>query len=247
MTELLIFAVVGFIAQIINGSLGMSYGTLSVAMLLTMGVPPEMASTSVHISKAVTGYASGASHWKLGNVEKVLALKLVASGIAGGIVGAFVLAWLPEGILRPLIAVYLLVTGLTICLRGFNQTSAKRKKYPVLSLGAAGGFVDAVGGGGWGPVVTSTLLSNGYNVRRTIGSVSFAEAFVASAITIVLLSHISFAEMNWNLVLGLMIGGIIAAPLAADLCNKLPVQRLTFAVGSLVVALSVFMLVGALL
>ena len=247
MSEILIFAIVGFIAQIINGSLGMSYGTLSVAMLLMMGVPPVMASTSVHISKAVTGYVSGVSHWKLGNVEKVLALKLIVSGIAGGMVGALVLTWLPEGILRPLIAVYLLVTGLTICLRGLNDVSGKRKKYPVLSLGAIGGFVDAVGGGGWGPVVTSTLLSNGYNVRRTIGSVSFAEAFVASAITVVLLFHISFASMNWYLVTGLMLGGIVAAPLAAYLCNRLPVQRLTFAVGSLVVGLSLFMLVGALL
>lgn len=242
MSEILIFIIVGFIAQVINGSLGMSYGTLSVAILLTIGIPPVIASTSVHISKAVTGYASGLSHWKLGNVEKKLALKLIASGIAGGIVGAFVLSWLPEGILSPFIAIYLLATGLMICLRSFRQVVGKRKKYPVMPLGVIGGFVDAVGGGGWGPVVTSTLLSKGYNVRRTIGSVSFAEAFVASAITVVLLFNIPFTNMNWNLVIGLMIGGIFASPLAAFLCNKLPVKQLTFAVGLLLVVLSIIML-----
>lgn len=247
MAEILIFIVVGFIAQIINGSLGMSYGTLSIAMLLTMGLPPVIASTSVHISKAVTGYTSGLSHWKLGNVEKPLTLKLIASGIAGGVVGATILTWLPEGILSPMIAIYLLATGITICIRSFHKSQIKEKNYPVMTLGVIGGFVDAVGGGGWGPIITSTLLSRGYNVRRTIGSVSFAEAFVATAITVVLLFNISLESMNWQVVIGLMIGGIIASPLAALLCNKLPVKQLTFAVGSLVVLLSTIMLWSGLL
>ncbi|MEO1165619.1 MAG: sulfite exporter TauE/SafE family protein [Chloroflexota bacterium] len=247
MTDLMIFIAIGFVAQIINGSLGMSYGTLSVAMLLTMGVHPVIASTSVHISKAVTGYASGISHWKLGNVDQELAFKLIFGGVAGGIVGAFVLMMMPDRLLTPLIAFYLLSTGLTICFRSLSKSVIKYADVEALSLGALGGFVDAVGGGGWGPVVTSTLLSKGHNPHRAIGSVSFAEAFVATAITVVLLSHVSFASMNWSLVVGLMIGGVGAAPLAAYLCDKLPVQRLSFAVGTLVVLLSVTMLGGILL
>jgi uncharacterized membrane protein YfcA len=158
MNNIVVFIIIGFFAQMINGSLGMSYGTLSVTFLLALGVPPVIASTSVHISKAVTGYASGISHWKLKNVDKSLALKLTISGVAGGIVGALVLSFLPEAFLKPVIAIYLLLTGLSIFWRAIQKSDAKRKRLPVLPLGAFGGFIDAVGGGGWGPVVTSTLL-----------------------------------------------------------------------------------------
>lgn len=238
----LIFVLIGFFAQLINGALGMSYGTISVTFLLSLGVPPVLASTSVHISKATTGFVSGFSHWKLGNVDKKLTAKLLISGVFGAIIGAFVLLLLPEGILKPVISIYLMFTGLNILWHAFRKALLKTKQLPLLPLGAIGGFVDAVGGGGWGPVVTSTLLSNGYEPHSSIGSVSLAEAFVASAVVVVLMFRVSLAALSWQITLGLMLGGIVAAPLAAILCERLPTKSLMAAVGLLVLILSSSML-----
>jgi len=145
---------------------------------------------------------------------------------------------LPEGILKPFIAVYLLLTGLSILAKSVGGKIIQQKHVRILPLGAAGGFIDAVGGGGWGPIVTGTLLANGQDPHKSIGSVSFAEAFVATAISVTLLFKVTTLALDWQIVAGLIIGGVIAAPLAAKLCGKLPVHRLMVAVGLLVVVLN---------
>jgi hypothetical protein len=235
---IVVFIMIGFFAQMINGSLGMSYGTLSVTFLLALGIPPVPASSSVHISKALTGGVSGVSHWRLGNIDYALTKGLLISGVSGGIAGALVLTVLPEGILKPFIAVYLLLTGLSILAKSVGGKIIQQKHVRILPLGAAGGFIDAVGGGGWGPIVTGTLLANGQDPHKSIGSVSFAEAFVATAISVTLLFKVTTLALDWQIVAGLIIGGVIAAPLAAKLCGKLPVHRLMVAVGLLVVVLN---------
>ncbi len=245
-TTLVAFVLIGFFAQMINGSLGMSYGTLSVAFLLAIGIHPVPASSSVHIAKALTGYVSGIAHWRLGNVERQLFVQLLVSGVAGGITGAIFLTELPGSILRPIIATYLLVTGLGILWQVVGKRTRRARKVHVLSLGAVGGFVDAVGGGGWGPVVTTTLLANGHIPHKSIGSVSFAEAFVATAVSTTLLPRVTSMDLDWQIAAGLIIGGVLAAPLAAQLCGKIPVKSLMVGVGLLVVALSATMLVSGL-
>ncbi len=243
---IIVFIMIGFFAQMINGSLGMSYGTLSVTFLLALGIPPVPASSSVHISKALTGGVSGFSHWRLGNIDRVLVTGLLISGVSGGIAGAIMLTVMPEGVLKPFIAVYLLLTGFSILAKSVRGKIVQQKHVRVMPLGAAGGFIDAVGGGGWGPIVTSTLLANGQDPHKSIGSVSFAEAFVATAISVTLLFKVSFIALDWQIVAGLIIGGVLAAPLAAQLCGRLPVQRLMVAVGLLVVALNAGLLWSSL-
>lgn len=242
---LIIFVLVGFFAQMVDGALGMSYGTLSVSFLLVMGIPPISASSSVHISKVLTGGVSGYSHWRLGNVDNRLFIRLLVSGVAGGIVGAMLLSELPGHIMRPFIAGYLLLVGLHILWRSMRQQILQQRAVHILPLGAAGGLIDAVGGGGWGPIVTSTLLANGHHPRYSIGSVSFAEAFVATAISVTFLLKATELAMDWHIVTGLVIGGVVAAPLAAKLCGKLPTQVLMVAVALLIVGLSSFMLIGS--
>ncbi len=218
-----------------------------MTILLFLGVPPLAASSSIHISKALTGGVAGVSHWRLNNVDKRLFVGLLVSGVSGGVVGALFLSSLPEHVLKPPVATYLLLTGAGILWGQKRQrANGKKREVPIIPLGAAGGFVNAVVGGGWGPVVTSTLLASGQNPRKTIGSVSFAEAFVATVITVTLLLKASTLVIDWNLTSRLIIGGVIAAPLAAMLTSHLPINALINAVGVLVVVLSAGMLVAAL-
>jgi uncharacterized membrane protein YfcA len=239
---ILLYVLVGFVAQMIDGALGMAYGVSSNTFLLSLGIPPAAASASVHMAEVVTTGISGFSHWKLGNVDWKLVKRLLIPGVLGGIAGAYILTSIDGNILKPYIAAYLLFMGGLIIYKAFTITPRKKPdEYhgPKVSLlGVIGGFCDAIGGGGWGPVVTSTLVARGKFPRTTIGSVNFSEFFVTLAQSIVFVFTLNFAEY-WQIILGLLIGGGIAAPLAARMTRQLPVKTLMIMVGVLIIILSI--------
>jgi len=246
---ILLYVLVGFLAQMIDGALGMAYGVSSNTFLLSLGIPPAAASASVHMAEVVTTGISGISHWKLGNVDWRLVRRLLIPGVIGGAAGAYLLTSIDGNVIKPYIAVYLLVMGCVIVYKAFTLVPRlKPDGYhgPRISLlGLVGGFCDAIGGGGWGPVVTSTLVARGKNPRMTIGSVNFSEFFVTLVQSIMFVLTLSFGEY-WQVILGLLIGGAIAAPIAAKLAQKLPMKALMIFVGILIVALSIRTLVLAL-
>jgi hypothetical protein len=239
-TRFMLVILIGFGAQMIDGALGMGFGVISSSLLLITGVPPALASSSVHLSKVLTNGASGLSHWRFGNVDRTLLRRLLPAGVAGGVLGALLISALPHGVAKPLVAVYLFLTGLVILWRALRQQEFEARPAPVslLGLGAVGGFLDAIGGGGWGPVVTSTLLARGTPPRLAIGSGNTAEFFVALAIFVTFSSRLSLAEQG-QIILGLIIGGVLAAPLAAYLSGRLPARTMMVAVGLLIIVLSV--------
>jgi uncharacterized protein len=248
-TNILLFILVGFLAQMIDGALGMAYGVSSNTFLLSIGIPPATASASVHMSEVVTTGISGISHWKLGNVDWKLVKRLLIPGVIGGVMGAYVLTSIDGDIIKPYIAIYLLIMGGVIVYKAFTIVPRhKPDGYhgPRISLlGLFGGFCDAIGGGGWGPVVTSTLVARGKNPRLTIGSVNLSEFFVTLGQSILFVITLSMGEY-WQIILGLLIGGAIAAPIAAKLTQKLPLNYLMIFVGVLIIGLSIRTLVLAL-
>jgi uncharacterized protein len=229
--------VVGFLAQIIDGTLGMAYGVSSSSFLLGMGIPPAAASASVHTAEIFTTAVSGLSHLRFGNVDKKLLPKLLLPGIVGAVLGAYVLTALPGNRIKPFIALYLFVMGIVILRKALNHTTEREIHTHVAPLGLAGGFFDAIGGGGWGPIVTTTLLARGNHVRFTVGTVNAAEFFVTVAASITF--FISIGLTHLYIILGLILGGVLAAPLAAYICKKLPARVLMFVVGILIILLSI--------
>jgi uncharacterized protein len=242
-TSIWIFIAVGFLAQMIDGALGMAYGVSSNAFLLSIGIPPAAASASVHAAEVVTTAVSGVSHWRLGNIDKKLLLRLMLPGVIGAAIGAYILSSLPGDMLRPYINAYLLVMGLIILRKAFITQPKPIHDIPrlVSPLGFVGGFFDAIGGGGWGPIVTTTLVARGNSPRTTIGSVNASEFFVTLAQSVVFILTIGLS--HWNIILGLLIGGVIAAPFAAFMTRHLPTRLLMFMVGALISFLSVRSLV----
>ena len=238
-TDLLIYMLGGFIAQMIDGALGMAYGVSATTFLLSFGISPAAASASVHTSEIFTSGVSGLMHLKFGNVNSKLFKNLLLPGIVGAILGAYILSSLEEYsyILKPIVASYTMVLGVIIIRKAIKAKSKKKKTKNIGVLALFGGFLDAVGGGGWGPIVTSTLIANGRNARYTIGSVNLAEFFVAfsSSVTFIL-----FIGLNhFQVILGLILGGMIAAPIAARLSSKLPVKTIMLVVGIVVILVSV--------
>lgn len=234
----LLFVLVGFVAEMIDGALGMAYGVSSNSFLLSLGVPPAAASASVHTAEVLVTGISGVSHWKLGNLDRELVKRLLLPGVAGGILGAYALTFLDGEKVKPFIAAYLLLMGLRIVFKAFNHQGEHRRAYRHASLlGFFGGFLDAMGGGGWGPIVTTTLVARGNHPRYAIGSVNFSEFFVTLAETATFIVTLSFAAY-WRIIAGLIVGGVIAAPLAARLTKKLPVKPLMILVGVLIISLS---------
>lgn len=238
-TSIILYIVVGFLAQIIDGAMGMAYGVSSNTFLLSIGVPPAAASASVHMAEVVTTAVSGASHWKMGNVDRKLIWRLLIPGVIGGITGAYLLTSINGNVIKPYIAAYLLVMGGVILVKAFNHVERSREHgHSVSLLGLAGGFFDSIGGGGWGPLVTTTLVARGNNPRFTIGSVNFSEFFVTFAESVTFVLTLNFLSY-WRIILGLLIGGVIAAPLAALLARRLPVKALMILVGVLIILLSI--------
>ncbi|PRH84948.1 hypothetical protein C5L14_23615 [Labrys okinawensis] len=238
-------AAVGLLAQIVDGALGMAYGVTSTTFLLSAGVPPAAASASVHIAEIFTTGFSGLAHWRLGNVDGRLFARLLIPGVVGAVLGAYLVTTIDGELLAPWISAYLLLLGLYIVSKAF-RTIHVRTDPPtfVAPLAVAGGFVDAIGGGGWGPVVTTSLLGTGQDPRTTIGSVNAAEFFLAIA------SGFSFALLggftHWTTIAGLVFGGLFAAPLAALLGRQLPTRALLVIVGVLITSLSAWNLWKAL-
>jgi uncharacterized membrane protein YfcA len=238
MEQLATFIVVGFLAQMIDGTLGMAYGLSATSFLLAAGISPAVASASVHAAEVITSGVSGLAHWNSGNVSGYLVRRLVTPGMIGAAVGAYILSSLPSERIKPFVAAYLFAMGSFIVWKGFRRAAVhKEVRSHLTKLGLGGGFLDAIGGGGWGPIVVSNLVARGNHPRYSIGSVNFAEFFVASAAsaTFVLTIGLSF----WTAILGLAIGGAVAAPIAARLTKRVPTRALMVAVGIVIVALSV--------
>jgi uncharacterized membrane protein YfcA len=243
--EFLEAAAVGFIAQSIDGALGMAYGISATTFLLGTGASPAVASASVHIAEIFTTGLSGLSHLRLGNVDRKLMLRLLIPGVIGGVLGALVVTKFDGAALKPWISGYLLVMGIYVLAKAWRhrRKPAQEPKH-VAKLALFGGFVDAAGGGGWGPVVTTSLVGAGQDPRRTIGSVNFAEFFIAIASAGAFVIFIDAAP--WATVAGLVAGGMFAAPLAAFLCRALPARALLVLVGTLISGLSAYNLIKAL-
>lgn len=247
-SEFFIFMAVGFFAQIVDGALGMAYGVVSSTMLLSFGVPPAAASASVHAAEMFTTAASATSHVRNHNVNWRLFWRLAPAGIVGGIVGTYVLTSIDGAVLRPFVTVYLGLLGVFILWKAVRKPGVYKEPRTgiVVPLGVAGGFVDSAGGGGWGPIVTSSLIGSGGAPRYIIGTVNTVEFFVTTAvsvafITALLTGHWSEAEgidqYFWS-VAGLVVGGLIAAPLAGFVVRIIPANRLMLLVGVLVICLA---------
>jgi uncharacterized membrane protein YfcA len=245
LTDLLSFTAIGFLAQLVDGALGMAYGVTATSVLLYIGTPPAVASASVHAAEAFTTGVSGFSHWRLGNVDRRLVVRLAVPGVIGGVIGAYLLTSFPGKAIQPFVSVYLLVMGILILARALGKAAAPLdlKNHPVRLLGFIGGFLDAVGGGGWGPVVASRLIGSGGAPRMVIGSVNCAEFFLTVTISITFLATIGL-EL-WPVITGLVLGGVIAAPFGALLAARVPAKPLMLLVGTLVCLLSVVNIVPA--
>jgi uncharacterized membrane protein YfcA len=245
-TELLFYIAIGFAAQLVDGALGMAYGLIATSVLLAIGTPPALASASVHAAEIVTTGLAGGSHVWNKNVDWSLFKKLVPAGMVGGALGAYVLVGLPENVMKVFVAVYLLGITALITRRILAGTKDRRKStaqreriIPTIPLGASGGFLDAVGGGGWGPIVTSSLIARGDHPRQSIGSVSLSEFFVTLTISIAFLTALDLSQYGW-VVLGLIIGGAMAAPLAGVLIRVLPPRSLMIMVAIVVGLLATY-------
>jgi uncharacterized membrane protein YfcA len=233
----LLFVLAGFVAQLIDGALGMAYGVSCNSFLLTYGLAPAAASASVKSAEVFTSAFSGLSHVKLGNVDRSLFVRLLVPGVAGGVLGAYVLSGLPGDRLRPLVAFYLFAMGVVILVKARRRAEHRaERRHHLLPLGFFGGFLDAVGGGGWGPVVTSTLMANGKDPRLAVGSVNVTEFFVTLAQLATFTALLGLQQTR--VILGLIVGGVAAAPLAAHACRRIQARTLMLMVGVLIIALS---------
>ncbi|WP_454832152.1 sulfite exporter TauE/SafE family protein [Pseudoxanthomonas wuyuanensis] len=230
------FILIGLGAQLVDGALGMAFGLVSSSILLSMGLPPAAVSASVHTAEVFTTGVSGASHAYFRNIDKRLFWQLTVSGSIGGIIGAYVLTRLPGELIRPFVYLYLLVLAVLILLRAAGKLVPKREIRRVPVLGFFAGLLDASGGGGWGPMATSTLLASGGQARTTIGTVNAAEFMVTLAVSITF--FLSIGLQHLEIVLGLLIGGVLAAPLAAWLVRHVAERVVLVVVGLLVLGIS---------
>ncbi len=253
MRSLIVLAVVGFLAQLVDGSLGMAYGVTSTTLLLTVGIAPALASASVHIAETGTTLMSGIAHWRFGNVDWSKIGWMAIPGGVGAFLGAVVLSSISAEAAKPYIAVFLFVLGVYILgrfsFRG-RETPVKVRPLPGRFLGPLGlvaGFLDAAGGGGWGPISTPTLLSSGrMEPRKIIGTVDTSEFVVALCASAGFLLSLSLSEIPFGVVGALLVGGIIAAPIAAYLVRILPMRVLGTAVGGIILVTNMRTFLGAI-
>ncbi|GAB3682314.1 sulfite exporter TauE/SafE family protein [Saccharopolyspora tripterygii] len=241
MQAFLIFAIGGFVAQLVDGSLGMAYGVTSTTILLTAGLTPALASASVHLAEIGTSVASGISHWKFGNVDWKIVLTLGVPGAVGAFLGATALSNVSTEAAEPWMSAILLALGLYVLLRFAIRPLRRRQLTGVSSkllapLGLVAGFVDATGGGGWGPVATPTLLSTGkVEPRKVVGSVDTSEFLIAVAASLGFLFSLADQKLSWTTVGALLLGGVLAAPLAAYLVRIVPMRLIGVGAGGLIV------------
>lgn len=253
MTTLVLLALAGFGAQLVDGALGMGYGVTSTSLLLLAGLSPAAASASVHFAKIGTALASGWAHWRFDNIDPKLVLRLGVPGAVGALIGALLLSRLSTEASAPLMASLLIAIGVFILVRytvappreSVARVSPHGSRF-LVPVGLVGGFVDATGGGGWGPVATSSLLTAGRTAPRTvIGSVSASEFLVTVAASAGFVIGLGHAGIDWLAVVGLLAGGVLAAPLAAWLVTRLPVSVLGVAVGGLIILSNLRLVLGA--
>lgn len=243
--NILIYILLGFMAEMIDGTMGMAYGVSSNTFLRTAGVPSAISSACVHISEIFTTLVSGISHLTLKNVHRGLFFRLLVPGAIGGALGAYLLSRFESSWIDIVIDAYLIVMGLLILSKLFKKACPEREyNSSAIPLALVGGFSDAMGGGGWGPVVTSTLLAAGHDARKTIGTVNTAEFFVTIAETTTFVAMLGDFRSYTTIIVGLIVGGVIAAPIGAYLCKKIPVKLMLGIVGTLVVVLNIYKLLS---
>lgn len=244
-----IFLVIGFFAQLVDGALGMAYGVISSTALLAFGVAPAQASAMIHAAECVTTAASGTSHIAHRNVDWPLFWRLAPAGVIGGVLGAYVVTGFDQTLVKAIVVAYLAALGLVILTRAFRKQEDRPPQLKhAVPLGIIGGFLDASGGGGWGPVVASTLMGRGHTPRYVIGTVNTVEFFVATAVSVTFIWAIISGRLEiaggvgqlGMALIGLLIGGVLAAPLAGRVTKIVPARYLMGAVGVLVVVLSVW-------
>ena len=231
---------VGLLAQIVDGALGMAYGITASSFLLASGASPALATGATHLAEVFTTGVSGVSHAKLGNVNRKLFLNLLIPGIIGVLLGAYIITSVDGKLIKPYINVYLLLMGLYVLSKAFRRIALKTdiESKKVAPLAIFGGFMDTVGGGGWGPIVTTSLVGSGHNPRTTIGSVNFAEFFLT-----VTSATAFFALLDgevWKIFAGLVIGGLFAAPFAAYATRHFQTKTLLILVGLLISCVSIY-------
>jgi uncharacterized protein len=240
LTDLLPFIAIGFAAQMVDGALGMAFGVITNTLLVgLMGLPPAQASQRVHVVECFTTAVSGISHLLHRNIDGKLFVRLVIPGVIGGVSGAYLLSNLDAELVRPFVMLYLALIGLFLLFRGIFYPPKIREARVVAPLGLIGGFLDAAGGGGWGPVVTSNLLIQGTDPRKVIGTVNSAEFFLTLAISITFVTQLGLADVA-GATLGLLIGGIAAAPLGAWFAKRLPVKAMLILVGAVLTVTSAY-------
>lgn len=242
------FVAIGFFAQLVDGALGMAFGVITNTLLVSvLGLPPARASASVHVVETFTTAASAVSHIAHGNVDWRLFGRLVLPGVVGGIAGAYLLSNIDGEVARPFVMGYLCLIGIYLLWRAWEMGHRHVHKPPrfIAPLGLVGGFLDAAGGGGWGPVVTSNLLAQGSEPRRTIGTVNASEFFLTLSISATFLYALGPAAFSQAAV-GLIIGGLLAAPIGAMLVKRISAKWLLAMVGVVVLATSGFSIVKAL-
>lgn len=239
------FIAVGFAAQMVDGALGMAFGVISNTLLLSLGVPPAAASAGVHMVETFTTAVSGVSHALHRNVNWRLFFRLIIPGVIGGVLGAYVLSNIDASTAKPFILVYLAGIGVYLLYRALRHKVVEREPRIVEPLGFAGGFLDAAGGGGWGAVVTSNLLVQGASPRMTVGTVNTAEFFLTATISATFITQLGLEAFTLATI-GLLTGGMIAAPFGAMLAKRVPSDKLMLMVGIILTLTSLFNLWRAL-
>jgi len=237
------FVLAGFVAQMIDGTLGMAYGVSCSTLLLNLGVSPKVASAAVHTAEVFTTGVSGLSHIRFRNLDKFLFFRIVFFGVLGAVVGAYLISEILDGsLIKPYISAYLLILGLVILYKGIRnkqKNSETVKRAGLLAL--CGGFFDSIGGGGWGPIVTSNIINQGKDPRRTIGTVNTAEFFVTFSSTAVFMIFVGVE--SWKVVLGLVLGGVFAAPLGAYFAAKVNKRTLMMLIGIVISITSAYTII----
>ena len=235
--DFLLFIAIGFAAQLIDGALGMAYGVTASSLLLGFGVPPAVSSATVHAAECFTTGTSALSHHAFGNIDRKLFRRLLLPGVLGAGIGAYLLTQIDGDALKPWVAGYLLLMGVVILFKAFRELVPREVTSHVSLVGFFGAMVDAIGGGGWGPIVASNLIARGHELRLTVGSVNAVEFFVTLTASIVFLATMGTSHVG--IVIGLAIGGVLAAPLGAWLIRFVNPRVLMPFVGVLVIALSI--------
>ncbi|MCA1749723.1 MAG: sulfite exporter TauE/SafE family protein [Parasphingopyxis sp.] len=231
LSALLPFIAIGFAAQAVDGALGMAFGVITNTFLVgVLGISPARASAKVHLVECVTTAVSATSHLLHGNVDRGLFLRLLVPGMIGGAAGAYLISNIDGSVVRPFVLGYLVLIGIYLLVRGILYPPTHRKPKVVEPLGLIGGFLDAAGGGGWGPVVTSNLLVQGVEPRKVIGTVSTVEFFLTLTISATFIANLGFQDFAGP-VLGLLIGGVLAAPFGALMAKRIPTKPMLILVG----------------